>query len=218
MLRYIGYHPQPRHCRGLGLYDQNHSIEQYAHSNNAHIIAYYTEHASSKKWHIPELARALDHAKRNHAALIIARLDRLAHNVPFLLAIVSAEVDFIACDTPQVNRSALPLLLAVAEQDARRISERTRAALARKPERMRIGAPSNLNANARKKGAASTKRNAWFAYHMLGPTIRQLRAEGKTLREIADCLNAQGHKTRRGYRWNHNQVKRVLDRYGQSTA
>ncbi len=41
-----------------------------------------------------------------------------------------------------------------------------------------------------------------------------LRAEGLSLRAIADRLNADGHTTRRGAAWNPMQVARVLDRAG----
>jgi len=215
MILYVGYHPQHRHCGGFGLYDQKNAIEKYVRNRAAHIIGYYSEDESRKKGPLPGLARALNHAKQSNGALIVARLDRLAHNSQFLFAVVEAGVPFIACDTPQASSDSLPLLLAVAEQDTRRISESTRAALIRRSKRGRKVVPSNLTTQARRKGSHSTKRSAWSAYHTLTPTLEKLRADGKTLREIADCLNAQGHRTRQGCLWNHNQVKRVLDRYGQ---
>ena len=36
--------------------------------------------------------------------------------------------------------------------------------------------------------------------------------EGRSLGQIAEDLNDQGHKTRRERRWSKTQVKRVLDR------
>jgi hypothetical protein len=43
-------------------------------------------------------------------------------------------------------------------------------------------------------------------------TVQPLRAQGKTLREIAEALNTSGVPTARGGRWQASQVMRVLDR------
>ncbi|NEQ69921.1 MAG: recombinase, partial [Symploca sp. SIO2D2] len=42
--------------------------------------------------------------------------------------------------------------------------------------------------------------------------IRRHHKSGKSLQQIADWLNQQGHKTKRGYQWKRISVKRVLDR------
>jgi hypothetical protein len=39
-----------------------------------------------------------------------------------------------------------------------------------------------------------------------------MKAEGLSLRAIAERLNAEGHTTRRGKPWNPVQVTRVLER------
>ena len=45
--------------------------------------------------------------------------------------------------------------------------------------------------------------------------IRQLRADGLSLRKIADALNAESAPTRTGAPWSKMMVKAVLDRLGQ---
>jgi DNA invertase Pin-like site-specific DNA recombinase len=62
--------------------------------------------------------------------LVIAKLDRLARNVSFVSALMDAGVEFVACDFPQANRLTIHILAAVAENETRLISERTKAALA----------------------------------------------------------------------------------------
>lgn len=45
------------------------------------------------------------------------------------------------------------------------------------------------------------------------PLVLQLRTEGLSLRQIANRLTAEGHKTRTGKAWNQVQVSRVLEFY-----
>ena len=69
------------------------------------------------------------HARRQGATLVIAKLDRLARNMAFTATLMESGADFVACDIPEANRLTIHILAAVAEDEARRISERTKAAL-----------------------------------------------------------------------------------------
>jgi hypothetical protein len=60
----------------------------------------------------------------------IAKLDRLARNVAFISNLMESGVEFHAVDFPQANRLTVHILAAVAEHEAKMISERTKAALA----------------------------------------------------------------------------------------
>jgi hypothetical protein len=64
----------------------------------------YTEVESGKRADRPELRKALAHAKRSRATLVIAKLDRLSRNVHFLSGLMESGVDFIACDNPHANK------------------------------------------------------------------------------------------------------------------
>ena len=176
---------------------------------------------SSKLADRPELARALTHARRSKATLVVAKLDRLARNVAFLSALMDSKVPFVACDNPHANRLTLHILAAVAEAEAVAISQRTKAALAAyKARGGKLGAElpqcRNLTQEAREKGAhragLALAKAAAEAYADLRPTVAELRGKGMTLQGIADELNKQGHSTRRGKPWNPVQVARVLTR------
>ena len=54
---------------------------------------------------------------------------------------------------------------------------------------------------------------ARFAVNVL-PLIQPLRAEGRSLREIANVLNARGVPTVRGGKWATTQIADILKRAG----
>ena len=115
---------------GLGLDAQRAAVAAWTAANGAAVLAGYTEVESGKRADRPELIKALAHAKRSKATLVIAKLDRLSRNVHFLSGLMESGVDFIACDNPHANKLTIHILAAVAEDEAKRISERTKAALA----------------------------------------------------------------------------------------
>ena len=59
----------------------------------------------------------------------MAKLDRLARNMAFTATLMESGIDFVCCDNPTANRLTIHILAAVAEDEARCISERTKAAL-----------------------------------------------------------------------------------------
>jgi DNA invertase Pin-like site-specific DNA recombinase len=206
---------------GLGIEAQRAAVEAYAKHNGATVFMFYVEVESGKLADRPELAKALAHARRSKATLVVAKLDRLARNVAFLSALMESKVPFVACDNPHANRLTLHILAAVAEAEALAISQRTKAALAAyKARGGKLGAAlpqcRNLTKEAQLRGsqrAAEAKiKAADEAYADLMPTVTELRGRGLSLQGIAAELNKQGHTTRRGKPWNAVQVSRVLDR------
>jgi DNA invertase Pin-like site-specific DNA recombinase len=208
---------------GLGLEGQKAAVEAYAKQTGARILTSYREVESGKLADRPELNKALPHARRAKAVLVVAKLDRLARNVEFLAKIMNSEVDFVACDNPAANRLTLHILAAVAENEAKAISDRTKAALAAAKARgTKLGSArpghwegreqARLNglAKGRVQAAKVVSQRAREAYSDLQPLLAEMRAKGMTLQAIAGELNTQGHTTRRGKPWNPVQVARVL--------
>lgn len=150
-------------------------------------------------------------------------MDRLSRNVEFLAGVMNSGCEFAAADMPAAIRFMLHVMAAVAEHEAKAISERTKAALAAyKARGGKLGAElpqcQNLTDAARRKGAQrageAVAKNAVEAYADLKPGMVEKRASGMTLSEIAAKLNDEGHTTRRGRPWNPTQVARVLERSG----
>lgn len=199
---------------GLGLEAQREAVMNHLNGGAWKLVEEFTEIESGKRSDRPQLAAALAACRIHRATLVIAKLDRLARNVAFVSSLMEAGVDFLAVDFPQANRLTIHILAAVAEHEARAISERTKAALAAAKARgVQLGGfrgrpgTSTDCAHARATRTATAKRRA----SDLAPTVRAIQAEGaSSLGSIASGLNARGITAPRGGTWSAPQVRRLL--------
>jgi DNA invertase Pin-like site-specific DNA recombinase len=117
---------------GLGLEAQESAIERYRKSVGARLIKTFVEVESGTHDDVdsrPELKAAFAHAKRHKATVVIAKLDRLVRSTIVAAYLKSCGVPFVACDNPHANELTIDILAAVAADEARKIRERTKAAL-----------------------------------------------------------------------------------------
>src|SRR4030088_2373777 len=103
---------------GLGLEAQRATVEAFAQLHGGGIAASFIEVETGKRSDRPELARALEAARKGKATLLIAKLDRLACNVAFIANLMDAGVDFVACDQPFASRLTIHILAAVVEDES----------------------------------------------------------------------------------------------------
>ena len=106
------------------------TARDYLNGGDWRLVVEVTEVESGKRNDRPKLAEALKLCRLHGATLAIAKLDRLARNVAFISNLMESGVEFHAVDFPQANRLTVHILAAVAEHEAKVISERTKAALA----------------------------------------------------------------------------------------
>lgn len=205
---------------GLGLEGQTSAVNSHVRSAGCELIASYTEVETGTKQRTanrPQLVKAMAHAKRAKATLVIAKLDRLSRNVAFISGLMESGVDFIACDNPTATRLTVHILAAVAEEEARAISSRTKAALAAAKARGTKLGTNNLTREGTLRGSAagvaSLRAAKSEAYAFVLPMIADLRSAqpGMSLRGIAKALNAMGEVTRNGSEWTAVQVSRALN-------
>ena len=204
---------------GLGLEAQRAAVEAHVSGSRGTVAAEFVEVESGRKRDRPQLAAALAVTRAHRAVLVIAKLDRLARNVHFVSGLMESGVEFVAADMPTVNRLTVHILAAVAEEEARMISARTKAALAAAKARgVRLGNPNLLAGSpeqARAANAVKTGRARARVADVL-PFIEQARRAGATtLQQLADALAARGVPTPsgRGRRWHPVQVARIIERY-----
>lgn len=198
---------------GLGLEAQREAVARYAKDQGLEVAAEFVEvetgkgsKALSKR---PQLLAALTEAKRTKAKLVLAKLDRLARNVHFVSGLMESGVDFAVADMPHADRFRLHLEAVIAEDEARRISQRTKAALAAAKERGQV-----LGRN----GKVLAEQNKAQALDRLSPIkglLTGLQAEGLNLRAMVIALNERGVPSPAGGKWHlanlHRAMKRLAD-------
>lgn len=216
---------------GLGLEAQQAAVEAHRQREGGTILKVYKEVESGKSSDRPELAKALLHARRAGATLLVAKLDRLSRNVAFLSALMEAGTPFVCCDMPTANELTIHVLVAVAQAEAKAISERTKAALAAlKARGVKLGSarPGHWEGReerrqegihkARERSIERRKAKAAKLHKELCPIVIAYRTEGLTLAAIAARLNGEGWLTPRKKQWNEVYVHRFLKQCEQAVA
>jgi len=206
MTQYIAYYrvsTQRQGQSGLGLEAQRKATEGYE------IVADYTEIESGKRTDREQLRAALAHAKEIGATLLIAKLDRLARNVAFIANLLESNVPIVCADMPEADRTMLHMMAVFAEWEGRRISERTKAALAAAKERgVKLGTKTP-HAGGKATGEARMAKTRIVAVRAM-PIISKLRAAGSSLRDIAATLNDAEIPSAMGGKWHASSVRNLI--------
>lgn len=198
---------------GLGLEAQERSVKQFAAHRGFDIIQSFTEVESGKKNSRPKLKEAVEMCKRENATLLIAKLDRLARNAAFIMNLQDAKVKFIACDMPDANELTVGIMALVAQQEAKAISERTKAGLeSAKLRGVKLGRPKGKKHSEESKAKMSKAKKAYGRnYNQTAVNIaRKMRESGSTFQQIATELNDLDIKTPKGCTFSAKSVHRML--------
>jgi DNA invertase Pin-like site-specific DNA recombinase len=195
---------------GLGLEAQRDAVRRYAEQAGLAILSEYVEVETGKGSNAlakrPQLLAALADAKRTKARLVLAKLDRLARNVHFISGLMETGVDFAVADMPDADKFRLHLEAVIAEEEAGRISKRTKEALAAaKAKGTQLGKHGQLLAVRRKAEAAERVAP-------LAPIFTAMKAEGLSLRAMVTSLNERGLASPAGGKWHVTNLRRALGR------
>ncbi len=202
---------------GLGIEAQRAALLRFAEAEGFDIVGEHVEVETGKGADAldrrPELAAALNAARKAKCPVAVAKLDRLSRDVHFISGLMAHRVPFIVADLgADADSFMIHLYAALAEKERALISQRTKAALtAAKSRGVRLGNPRIDEARA--KAIETTKAGADRHAANVLPIIQQVQAAGgRTLREVADALNARGIATPRGGKWYATSIKNLLER------
>lgn len=190
---------------GLGLSAQRTVINNFL-SPDDEVVAEFVEVQSGKNDERVELWKAITAAKRNDAKLLIAKLDRFSRKVSFIAGIMEQGIGLVVAEMPHATDFQLHIFAALAQEERRLISERTRNALAEAKKRgVKLGKNGKILAERNREEADQRAET-------LRPVIGPMIDDGLSLSEIARQLNAMGIAPIRGKRFYAEQVKGIIQR------
>ena len=190
---------------GLGLAAQQRKIADFT-AGAGTLIAQFCDIQSGRDDSRAELQKAIQLAKRENAKIVIARLDRFSRRVSFIANILEQGIGLVCAEMPNATDFQLHIFAALAQEERRLISERTKAALAEAKRRGKILGANGRNLAARNRMAADAFALSLTAYLDTG-------VMGRSYSEIARQLNEAGIATVTGRKFYPQTVKNYLTRH-----
>lgn len=218
-ISYLRVSTQRQGSSGLGLEAQQEAVRRFLNGGASMLIREFVEIESGRKGakQRPQLMAALKECKRQRAALIIGKIDRLSRDVRFFLEVLDdSGVDIRFAEFADIDpktdegRMLLINMANFAEFEGRRIGSRTRAALAAAKARGVVlgrAGPANLRPNIEERQIAA---NA-FA-ERLRPMLDGMKTRGLSQRDMVTELNNIGVPAMKGGQWGLVQVQRLIAR------
>ncbi len=229
MGKYIAYYrvsTKGQGKSGLGLEAQKKSVQNFINEGN--LIEEFVEVESGRKNDRTVLHSAIALCKSEDAILVIAKLDRLSRNASFTLSLVDSRVKFIAVDMPQATELTIGIMALLAQDEAKRISERTISALGSIKDRLVIdgiyqskagnsittlGNPNNLTSEARDKSARVRRENSLNNENNRRAYAYASTFKNQTLMRVSIALNVNNFKTSTGSEFTPMSVSRLFKLY-----
>lgn len=198
---------------GISMAAQAEKIRLQAQLDELELVEVIDEAGySAKSLNRPGLQRALEMLRTGQVdGLLVAKLDRLTRNVADMAALIAdyfgdkarhaatllSVADKVDTRSPS-GRLVLHILASVSQWEREEIGTRTKTALAyKRSQGVKLGAPA----------LGQTPEEIAILQHAV-----DLRRQGLTLQAIADQLNAEGLKTKRGGTWYPSTVSNIIGR------
>lgn len=224
---WVAYYRVSTKKQSLGLEAQKSKVEAAAKDSGAEIIAEIEEKESGKECNRPGLNRALALARKHGAIVVVAKHDRLSRDLGFASEMVfKSGVRFNILNLPPEAMNDYLLFgvyFGLAAQEAKLISERTKAALAAlKAKGVQLGRPNakqSITSEMTKAATEARKRKAEGNPNNIA-SANEIRRylhnphNPRTLQSIANHLTDEGIYTSRGLFHTPKSVSLLCQRYG----
>ena len=196
MERYVAYmrvSTERQGRSGLGLAAQRKLIAEFV-EGHGELCGEFIEVKSGRKANREILWQAIKEAQRVKAKLVIARLDRFSRSVSFIAQVMDKGIALTIAEMPTATDFQLHIFAALAQEERRLISVRTKAALQEaKMQGKVLGVNGKVLAERRKKEARAFAGPIWKQYLSMW--------QGLSYSEMARRLNSEGVPTRGGGKW-----------------
>jgi DNA invertase Pin-like site-specific DNA recombinase len=214
MENYIAYVRTSTGRQLLGLEEQQLRINQFIQSTGDNLIEIVIEQESGKNNNRLKLDYATNLCIKYGYTLLFTKLDRLSREVEFLFTLRNKGVKLRCIELPELNTLTLGIFGSVAQWERELISSRTKNGLAAlKARGVKLGTPTNLTVDARKKGVKSivkkrVENENWKVAKMFIEHF-QMKNGYLNYTKISNELNIIGYKTRNGKHFNPSTVRRL---------
>ncbi len=176
------------------------------------IVSNYAEFFSGKgSWEDrKELVKAVNLCKETGATLLVSKIDRLGRNVASVAKLLETIPVRIAT-MPSATNMVVQIMSAVAEEEARAISDRVKKALAvAKSNGKKLGGAATRRRISQEKSYTKiVERDSEYKEY-----LSNWRSKGLTLQQCADRMNEMGIKSPRGSDMTSKTVQRMCIRLG----
>lgn len=199
-----------------GFGSQDHDIQCFLKQiPGAEVIAEFSETYSGKSiWtERKELVKAVKLCEETGAILLVSKVDRLGRQVESVSHLLN-RINVRIATMPSATNMVIQIMSVMAEEEARAISSRTKAALSvAKSKGVLIGAAVHRNKSSKVFGQRLAKSATNFA-EQYKEKLDTMRSIGLTYAQIADNFNKKGIKARNGGEYSPIQVQRMCKRLG----
>lgn len=206
MEKYVAYYrvsTKNQGRTGLGLAAQKEIVERFIDDTKC-LLAEYVEIESGRKDSRVILWRAIEHAKQNKARLVIAKLDRFSRRVSFISNLMEQNIGLTVAEMPSATDFQLHIFAALAQEERRLISERTKAALTQAKKQGKVLGRNGLV-------LAQIKKNKFIEHSKLVMAALGPDFEFMTFKQMVDCLAKAGVKGMNGGNWHPATLHRYIN-------